>query len=63
MQALDRFILVDTFLSFRFVNEYETYSLILRKTYRPKVFENRVLREKELDVRREQVIGGWRNCI
>jgi hypothetical protein len=32
----------------------------LRKKYRPKMFEDRVLRGKELDVRREQVIGGWR---
>jgi hypothetical protein len=40
----------------------ETWSLTLREERRLRVFENRVLR-KIAGLKRDDVVGGWRNCI
>jgi hypothetical protein len=40
----------------------ETWSLILRRDHRLKVFENRVLR-RIFGQRRDEVTGGWKKCI
>jgi hypothetical protein len=40
----------------------ETWSLTLKEENRPRVFENRMLRKIFLS-NRDEVIGGWRNCI
>jgi len=37
----------------------ETWSLVLRKEFRLRMFENRVLR-RTFGPKREQVVGGWR---
>jgi hypothetical protein len=40
----------------------ETWSLALREEHSLKVFENRVLR-RIFGLKRDEVTGGWRNCI
>jgi hypothetical protein len=42
--------------------ECETWSLTLREEHRLRIFENRVLR-RIFGQRRDEVAGGWRNCI
>jgi hypothetical protein len=40
----------------------ETWSLTLREEHRLRVFENKVLR-RIFGPKRDEVTGGWRNCI
>jgi hypothetical protein len=40
----------------------ETWSLTLSEEHRLRVFENRMLR-KIFGLRRDEVTGGWKNCI
>jgi len=42
--------------------KYETWSVTVREEHRLRVFENRVLR-RIFRPRREEVVGGWKDCI